>query len=201
MKVIAGLYKGRKLISVKSETFRPTKMKIKEALFSMLSSGQFIYEEGCLLDDAVVLDLFCGSGALGLEALSRRAKHVVFVDNNDTHLAAAKEAARQLGVLPVSNFICCDACFLPKSRVACDLVFIDPPYGSKLVVRAIEGMIRQNWMKPGCVIVVEQDNQEKLDAVPDKCELLFERVYGKSKLMFLEFVGLTKPAESAHTEP
>src|SRR5881628_1352305 len=120
MRIIAGQWRGRKLIAPAGQSTRPTSDRAREALFSMLASriGSFA--------DLRVADLFAGSGALGLEALSRGAAHATFVDNNASAAAAIRRNAEKLKA-PV-QIMTLSALSLPKS-VPFDIVFADPPYG------------------------------------------------------------------------
>jgi 16S rRNA (guanine(966)-N(2))-methyltransferase RsmD len=130
MRVISGSAKGRGLFAPKGLNIRPTAGRVKEALFSMLTP----YVEG-----AVFLDLFAGTGAIGIEALSRGAKEAVFVDNSRRSLEFVKRNLEHCGFIGKARIIYSDVCaFLKQRGESYDIIFLDPPYGDGRLDGALE---------------------------------------------------------------
>lgn len=187
MRIIAGEHRGRRLTALgKGDAgahLRPTTDRVRESLFSMLGSGRF----GAPFDATRVLDLFAGTGALGLEALSRGAAHVTFVDDGRkagqlirANVALLREADRCRLVLR-------DATRLPANDgAACDLVFLDPPYGRDLGSKALDAARAGGWLAPGALVVWEE---AKAQTAPDGFSLLDHRPYGDTHVSILEFAA------------
>ena len=170
MRIIAGRWRGRKLVTPPGPATRPTSDRAREALFSMLASriGSF---EGLR-----VADLFAGSGALGLEALSRGAAHCVFVDKD----RAATEAIRaNLAALGASGEVLPGAAEHIRVPGPLDLAFLDPPYGSGLASAALERLP----LAPGGLASVETGRDERVAAEGYEEDAV--RTYGKAKITLL----------------
>ncbi|MEM8627250.1 MAG: RsmD family RNA methyltransferase, partial [Pseudomonadota bacterium] len=127
MRIVAGRFKGTALTPPSSDLIRPTSDKVREAMFNILMHGA----PAVTFEDAKVLDLFAGTGALGFEALSRGAARCVFVDNSGQARAILRQNAETLGVSGIVKHLKRDATALggPEKLGACDLAFVDPPYG------------------------------------------------------------------------
>ena len=153
MRVISGKFKGTPLQSPKGDKVRPTGDKVKEAVFAKLSFD---------LPDSRVLDLFCGSGALGIEALSRGAKEVVFVDKHRDSVLITKQNLEKVKVkTPVYLR---DAILALKSVTEpFDIIFIDPPYMSKLYTPVLQVIKDKNLLKPDGVIICEHPKELQID--------------------------------------
>jgi len=184
MRIIAGRYRGRRLIAPAGRATRPSSDRVREALFDILAHGQ-----PPLPDGAGVLDLFAGSGALGLEAASREARHVTFIDNSAAALDAIRRNLDALGGDVETQLIRADATRLPRAGRRFDLALIDAPYRSGLAEKALAGLIAGGWLAPGALIVVELGHNEDLD-VPPALRPIDERRYGTSKLVFLRAVDI-----------
>jgi len=187
MRVITGFAKGRKLKAVPGDTTRPITDRAKEALFSIL--GDWIVE-------ARVLDLFAGTGAVGIEALSREAQHVTFVDNN--HLAT------QVIGQNLQHTLLVDRAFVKKTDAfkflnqppdkQYDLIYIAPPQHEKLWSKALLALDKQldDWLLPDGAIVV-QIHPTEYEALALKHLVLYdERKYGSTKLCFYEWDEATE---------
>ncbi len=149
MRIITGRARGVKLLSLEGEQTRPTAERAKEAVFSML---QFEME------DRRVLDLFAGSGQMGLEAVSRGAKSAVLVDRSRDAVEVIKKNCLKTKLAPFCEVICSDyAEFLRNSRGKrkFDMVFLDPPYALNAIPDAIRGMLRARVIEEGCTLVCE----------------------------------------------
>jgi 16S rRNA (guanine966-N2)-methyltransferase len=174
MRIISGQWRGRALVAPPGEATRPTADRVREALFSMLTSrlGSF---EGLR-----VLDGFAGTGALGLEALSRGAAHATFVERDATALAALK---RNIAALKASaDVLSTPIESLGPARGACDLILLDPPYGEGLGTTALTRLAAQGWIAPHALISVETGRKDVLES---PYEILAVRDHGKARLHLL----------------
>jgi 16S rRNA (guanine966-N2)-methyltransferase len=177
MRIIAGSWRGRALLTPKDRAIRPTSDRAREALFGILEHGQ------PPVRGARFLDLFCGTGAVGLEAASRGAAEVLLVDRHAAALTLARANLARLGAPPNVSVLAADAARLGPARRAYDLVFLDPPYRSGLATPTLAGLL-DGWLAPAAAIVVELAAEDSL-AVPDGYALEQERRYGAARFMFL----------------
>ncbi len=182
MRIVAGKFRGRALANSDHLQLRPTTDKNREALFNILSVGKFIKEIGFEIQGAEVLDMCCGTGAVGFESLSRGAKSVTFVDLNRQHLAVVKKNAAALRVENDCDILCADAKKLPQNNKFFDLVFIDPPYAEDYFL-IVENLTENGWIKTGSLIVVEMQTSKDLINFP-KLKLLEIRQYGNTNFCF-----------------
>jgi 16S rRNA (guanine966-N2)-methyltransferase len=188
MRIVAGSLKGRKLASPEGRDIRPTADRTRQALFDILEHGHLIEGGGSALVDAIVLDAFCGTGALGLEALSRGAAEATFMDMNRAALDAARANAKALGV--AANFILADATNPPRARAAASLVFLDPPYDSALGAPALLALRDAGWIAPGAIISLEMSGPAlSRFALPEGFSASGERRYGKARILLLRTAG------------
>ena len=159
MRIISGQARGRKLATLEGDNTRPTLDRTREALFNILQTR---------VRGAKVLDLFAGSGALGLEALSRGAQSAVFCDVSRQACAVIQKNIEALRAQDRSRLLCCDAmdALARLAGESFDVVFLDPPYRKGLVDKALAGLVAADALAPGCVIVAETA-QEEAFAVPD----------------------------------
>lgn len=175
VRIVGGSLGGRVLRAPAGAATRPTSEKVREAVFAILGS----------VADAHVLDLFAGTGALGIEALSRGARHVTFVDSARPAIAAIRGNLRALGVDDRATVIAGDAITAARQAPAApwQLVFVDPPYRSDLAVRAVTALPEAH-LAPGAVIVIEHDRH---NAPPDPLGSLLrtdQRRYGDTLISF-----------------
>lgn len=178
MRIIAGKFRGRKLVKSDHLKLRPTTDKNREALFNILTSGKLGFE----IIDAQVLDMCCGTGAVGFEALSRGAKKVTFVDLSREHLEVVKKNAALLGVENFCEILGADAKKLSQNNKQFDLVFVDPPYADDYLV-IVKNLIEKGWICEKSLVVVEsQTTKDKLNF--DELQLLESRVYGSTSFWF-----------------
>ncbi|MCH4893066.1 16S rRNA (guanine(966)-N(2))-methyltransferase RsmD [Sphingomonas sp. SFZ2018-12] len=176
MRIIAGTWRGRPLIAPKGDATRPTADRTREALFSMLTSrvGSF--------DGLRVADLFAGSGALGLEALSRGAAACLFVEQDRAALDALKANVARLGATGADVRAQSVLALGPVSQPV-DLMLVDPPYRSGAGNVALDKLARLGWIGPATWISVETARDEDVDATGFAIDA--ERVHGKAKLTLL----------------
>ena len=177
MRIIAGNWRGRTLIAPKGEATRPTADRTREGLFSMLVSrlGSF---EGLR-----VADLFAGSGALGLEALSRGAAHCSFVEHDGAALDALRANIAKVGADRVSDVRAQSVMALGPLTAPYDLLLLDPPYRSGAGIVALERLSRLGWIAPGAIATVETAKGEAVTV--EGFEVEAERVYGKAMVTLL----------------
>lgn len=175
MRIITGSAKGRKLLTLEGDATRPTSERIKGAIFSSI---QFEVE------NRRVLDLFAGSGQMGLEALSRGAERAVFIDSSREAMEIVKKNAKSTGLFERSHFLVSDwKNYIRKAagRERFDLVFIDPPYSSECCVSAAEYLARCELIIPGAIVVLES-GEEEIDISDERLsgyELIKSQRYGK----------------------
>ncbi|WP_323784163.1 16S rRNA (guanine(966)-N(2))-methyltransferase RsmD [Thalassovita sp.] len=184
MRIVAGSFKGRALASVgkgdPGAHLRPTTDRTRESLFNMLSGGRF----GDPITDARVLDLFAGTGALGLEALSRGAAHVTFVDDGNKSTSLIKQNIGICEAQAQTKLIRRDARKLPENPGApYDLIFLDPPYGKGLGETALFQALNQNWIAKDALIVWEES---ATIAPPEALTYLDARKYGDTTITLLQ---------------
>ena len=197
MRIVAGRHRGRRLLAPPGEKVRPTGDRAREALFNILSHGQ-LAAEGIPFAGAAVLDAFAGTGALGLEALSRGAAEAAFIEQDREALATLRQNIAALGEGGRARVVSSDATRPPRASSACTLVFLDPPYRSGLAAAALTALDAAGWLTPDAVAVVELAARERL-APPAGFNLVDERVYGAARLVFLH--RETKPATAAEKPP
>ena len=181
MRVVGGRLRGRNLAAPKSQTIRPTADCLREALFNIL-----VHAYGDPVTGARVLDLFAGTGALGIEAISRGAAYVLFVDDGAEARALIRNNVEALGLGGDTRIFRRDATQLgaahPVEPFA--LAFLDPPYGKGLAHEALASTRAGGWLAPGALVVVEEAADAGLTA-PDGFEELQRRRYDDSEFVFL----------------
>lgn len=171
MRVISGTARGLRLVSPPGEDTRPTLDRVKEALFSMLTP----YVRG-----ARVLDLFAGSGALGIEALSRGAQRAVFVDKSREAEAAVRANLEKARLADRAELRRCDALgYLASASESFSLVFLDPPYESGLYDKAVSEITRRGLLVPGGIVAAEWDAPIGPPKAPPELEPVRDRRYGR----------------------
>ena len=182
MRIIAGEWRGRRLQAPAGDTTRPTADRTRETLFSMLTSrlGSF---EGLL-----VADLFAGSGALGLEALSRGAAEAIFAEQDSAALRALRANIAALRAQQSCDVRAASVLALGPAKRACDLLLLDPPYGTGAGVVALDKLRRLGWIAPGAWIGVETSKRESVEVKGFALDAA--RDVGKARLHLL------RPAEA-----
>lgn len=184
MRIIAGQFKGRKLLTPETSDIRPTSDRTRESIFNLLMHGRYAGEH---IIDCHVLDLCCGTGAMGLEALSRGARIATFVDQDKRSLELAKKNALHCNVTSSSFFVQADASKLPAAREPVSLVLMDAPYATPLIAPAYAALVRGNWLAANALIVAEQ-SRDAVVPVLEGTELIDERQYGKPKVLIYRCV-------------
>lgn len=177
MRIVGGKHKGRVLMAPAGRVARPTADRARQALFNILAHSDLV-----ALDGARVVDCFAGSGALGLEALSRGAGHVSFIENHPDSLAAIR--ANLATLKESADIIRADAAKVPPAKAPCDLALLDAPYHSNLSAPCLSALVNGNWLADGALAVVEVAAKEEFQPPPG-FETHDQRIYGAARLIFL----------------
>ena len=176
MRIVAGAWRGRNLVAPTGDVTRPTADRVRQALFDQLQHAPWAGR--ATLEGAEVLDAFAGTGALGLEALSRGAARAHCIQTDRFALVALRaniaacKAGDQCSVMPGSAL-------RPRAGVPCGLVFLDPPYGMGLVPQALAALRAAGWIADGALLVVETGRDEIVEEIG---ALLDERVHGAARI-------------------
>ncbi len=184
MRIVAGEWRGRTLAAPPGHGTRPTADRVRQALFDMLLHAPWGGRDA--VEGARVLDAFAGSGALGLEALSRGAAHATFFEPDRAALGALRANVARCGAEARSTIVARDVLTLtqpsPSGRglgEGYSLVFLDPPYGQSLIPRALARLRSTGWLTPGVLIIAETGHAE---ASPLAGASLAERIHGAARL-------------------
>ncbi len=192
MRIVAGRHKGRALAVPAGDAVRPTSDRAREAIFNIIAHGGFGAGGTSIIPGARVLDAFCGTGAMGLEALSRGAAHAVFVDTAAAALAALRANIAALGVAAQARVLAADATE-PRPRPAdlapVTLAFFDPPYALALGAASPAAFAAQGWLAPGAICTLEQAARGPATPVPAGFALLDERRYGAARVLVLRYAA------------
>ena len=183
MRIIAGDWRGRAVVAPKGDSTRPTADRTRETLFNMLASrlGTF--------DGLSVADLFAGSGALGLEALSRGAGHCLFVEQDEAALAVIRKNVAAFDARTRSEVQGGSVTRLGPAKAPHDLILLDPPYGTGAGAVALDRMLRLGWIGPATWIALETGRKEAVEIGGLAVEA--ERNVGKAKLILLRLADVT----------
>jgi 16S rRNA (guanine966-N2)-methyltransferase len=181
LKIISGKFKNRSIPVPLKAKFKPSTTKLREAIFSIIYSWKFDIK----LEDANVLDLFCGSGSLGLEALSRGAKFATFVDISQEEVERLKDFIKKISQEEVTQVFRANATRLPLATKKYDIVLIDPPYFENLASGALESLARNDWLAESAIVIIESARSQPL-VIPESYTQVDMRTYSKTKLIFLQ---------------
>jgi 16S rRNA (guanine966-N2)-methyltransferase len=184
LRIVGGVHRGRRLVVPAGEAVRPTSDRAREALFNILSHGDFAASAGPPFAGHAVLDAFSGTGAFGLEALSRGASRVAFIEQGRDALAALRRNLAALGEQDRAHIVGGDATRPPRAPFASAIAFLDPPYGSGLAAPALVALTAGDWLLPEALAIVEIAASESLQP-PAGFTIVDERVYGAARLVFL----------------
>lgn len=180
MRIVGGELRGRALKTPRSSAIRPTTDRTRESLFNILAHG---YAEN--IEGAAVLDLFAGTGAFGLEALSRGARSAVFVENSVEGRALLRDNIEALGLQGRARILRRDATALgPAQRLGpFNLLFADPPYGKGFGEKALAAAVAGSWIAPGALVLLEE-RAEIEPETPGSLIPIESRLFGETKLHF-----------------
>ena len=181
MRIISGTNKGKRLYAPEGKGVRPTGDKIKEAVFNMI---------GPIDEESIVLELFAGSGSMGIEFLARGAKHCTFVDISNKSLNYVKKNLQLCNFTDKTEIIASDyekaIINLSKNNRKFDYIFADPPYGFSLCNKSLNAVLKYNILKYSGLLIIESEKQEKvidnnaLDVIEYK-----EKIYGRTKISLI----------------
>ena len=183
MRIVGGRLRGRVLQAPASRDIRPTSERLRESIFDILTHRH----EG-VVEGAQVVDLFAGSGALAIEALSRGARTALFIDNGAEARALLRANVESLGLGGVTRIFRADATKLGRAPAGdpFTLAFLDPPYDKGLAGPALAGLVDGGWLAKGALVVVEESAKADIGA-PAPLSIVDERTYGETKVVFLVF--------------
>ena len=182
MRVITGIAKGRKLITLEGEDIRPTSAKVKGAIFNSIQFD---------IEGRSVLDLFAGAGQLGIEALSRGARKAVFVDLSRESVKVVNDNLNHCKLKDNATVFNGDGLsYLKTTREKFDIVFIDPPYKKQLAQKALSLVL--NVLNDGGIIVCETDIKEELPEEIENYSIVKQDTYSKTKLTIYRYNGETE---------
>ena len=193
MRIVAGKHRGRRIATPPGDIVRPTSERAREALFNILAHGRFA--PAPIFEDARVLDVFAGTGAFGLEALSRGARFATFIEKDRDARKALAANIKALGESGRTRLLAVDATLPPRADGPYNLVFLDPPYRSGLAAPALEALARTGWLSPDALVIVELAARSDFEP-PAGFETLEERRYGAGRLVFLRARELKPGAPS-----
>ena len=182
MRIIAGTARGRNFEAPEGRSARPTLDRVREALFGMIQFD---------IEGREVLDLFAGSGALGMEALSRGAASAVFCDKSRNNAALVSKNLKTLNFSENSEVFCCDAVSLLKQLSSehrrFSLVFLDPPYASDLIENVLPLMEEYGLLKNGCIIIAEHERKSPVAFEHPQFHKREPRFYGETAVTLIRF--------------
>ena len=184
MRIVGGRFRGRSLAAPTHEGTRPTSDRVREAIFNILAHGAAEIE----LEGARVLDLFAGTGALGLEALSRGALFCLFIEHDAQARALTRRNIEALGLTGVTKLFRRDATELGPAgkNSGFTLAFLDPPYGQGLAERALVSAAEGGWLAPGAVAVIEERKGTEV-GLPGNYAAFDQRTWGDTQALFVRF--------------
>lgn len=190
MRIVAGRHRGRVIHAPEGNEIRPTSDRVRESVFNILEHRDWGPGGLSVVAGARILDGFCGTGALGLEALSRGGAHATFMDKNRVALALCRQNLDALGERSAAYVLQGD-CLKPVSPPeACGLVLLDPPYKAGLAAPALSALRDAGWIAAGAICVVETEAGGIPD-FPEDFEKLDSRKYGAARVHFLRYQGST----------
>lgn len=181
MRIVGGKFRGKKLAVPAHQGTRPTSDRARETLFNILFHNPNLGSS--VLLGKKVLDIFAGTGALGLEALSRGAGSVSFIENDFTALKVLRENLKTFD-LPALQIFEEDATHLSRSpKTPFDLIFLDPPYRQNFLLPSLEDLYQKGWFADNAIVVMEVAKDEDI-IIPSFLTLILERTSGAAKLLF-----------------
>ncbi len=173
--------KGKNKYEGDSPEYRPTAERTRLAIFNIIENSSMIPAR--MLIGANVADFFCGSGSFGLEALSRGAKHVYFIDSSSEQIELARQNATHMNETKNASFLKAHAPSLPQAPEKCQIVYLDPPYSSKLILESLQSLLKNGWLDEEHVVIIELSRRDEPE-IPAEFEIFDIRTYGKTKLLF-----------------
>jgi 16S rRNA (guanine966-N2)-methyltransferase len=182
MRIIGGKYRGRKLVDCKNLNLRPTSDKNRENLFNILKNNPALQEFD--IENCNFLDVFCGSGAVSFEAISRGAQSATLIDINKNHLEAAQTNSQNFDTKNIQYHQIDITKTIFKSPKKHNIIFLDPPYDKNLTVKAAQNLQKYDWLAENSLMIIEYHQNEDLSALEESFELLERRGYKETVFGF-----------------
>ena len=183
MRIVAGKAKGTKLYTLEGESTRPTLDRVKESLFNIIQNE---------IQDSIFLDLFSGSGAIGLEAISRGAKKAILCDKSKEACMVIRKNIEKTHALENIELYQSDFKEVLTNRIheKLDIIFLDPPYKTDFVIEAVKMLMEKDLLKDNTMIIIETDDSDRIleNLQNINCEIKDVRKYGRAYLIFLRGV-------------
>ena len=180
MRIISGKAKGTKLYTLQGDNTRPTLDRVKESIFNIIQSQ---------IPEATVLDLFAGSGAIGLEMLSRGAKKAILCDKSKEAIGIIKKNIQNTHMEEKVELYNIDfkECIEKVSKEKFDIIYIDPPYETNFIEKSLEKIIEKNIIQENGIIILETDDEKRIKKEIEKINvaIIDERKYGRANIIFL----------------
>lgn len=184
MRIVGGKHRGQILLAPSGRELRPTSDRVRESVFNILTQGGEALGARNWVQDAYVLDGFAGTGAMGLEAVSRGAAHATLLDNQNAALHCCRKNIETLQEDDNISAYYAD-CLKPRpANQPCSLIFLDPPYGLGLTVPALEALVSAGWVADKAIAILEVDRTDEIEPPPE-FNILDDRHYGKARILFL----------------
>ncbi len=184
MRIVAGIHKGQTLARPPGNITRPMMDKVRESVFNILTHQNWKTQHTNVLNDAAILDAFAGSGAIGLEAISRGASVAYFFDKSPKALGVVRKNIWTLNEQDHCKMMKVDATKPPKAPIAMSIVFLDPPFGKNLVPISLPPLVKAGWIDHNTLIVAEVESCAILN-LPTGFQILLEKSYGTAQVFFL----------------
>ncbi len=187
MRIIGGQFKGKKILEPKDKLTRPLKDLVKESIFNIINHSNKLKTN---LNEANILDLFSGVGSFGLEALSREAKHVTFVENYSKVLEILKKNIKNLNLNEKCKIIeknIIDDFNFQTFNKKFDIIFLDPPFKEKNIISILSSIYNSNILKENGILILHRHNKDN-DVFPKNLNILEEKKYGVSKIIFCNYL-------------
>lgn len=185
LRIISGQFKGRRLDAPDGPQIRPTSNRLRERIFSILQS-----RVGSL-EGLSVADIFAGTGAMGIEAVSRGAAKAWFVEKHEDSLELLRGNLEKIGIAGLVRVIAADARQLPKADEAFNILFLDPPYRRRLAEPTLTSLVECGWAGNESLVIVEIATDDRFD-LPDGFRMVDERQQGNNRVVFAVFAGASK---------
>lgn len=180
MRIISGKARGTKLYTLEGENTRPTLDRVKESVFNIIQNE---------IQDCIFLDLFSGSGAIGLEAISRGAKKAIMCDSSKEAISVIEKNIQKTHSEKYIELYCEKYDFVLKNRIKekVDIVYIDPPYKTDFAYKSIMLLLKKELLKEQSIAIIETDQEEEIHSIKQlDIEIISQRKYGRAHLIFLK---------------
>ena len=186
MRIIAGKHRGRTIVSPSGRNVRPTSDRVRESLFNMLEHGDHGPGTASVMNDAIVLDVFAGSGAFGLEALSRGARNCIFMEQSRAVCSVLRQTITTFRETETCQILQADGTRPPPASEAVSLLFLDPPYRKGFLPVALTALLNQGWIDGQTLCCGEMDVRDSFET-PQGFSILDDRSWAKTRIVLLQW--------------